>query len=46
VLHIHAHLLFAHTLPHKPGTGGPIRKVMIALDEYLHGEVVVQFDML
>ena len=38
-------LLFGHTLPHKPGSGDAIRKATIALDEFMHGEVVMQFEM-
>jgi len=38
-------LLYGHMLPHKEGTGDPVRKVVIAADEYLAAQVVAQFDM-
>jgi hypothetical protein len=38
-------MLYGHFLDHKEGTGSSVRKVVIAADEYLAGEVVMQFDM-
>lgn len=37
--------LYGHFLPHKEGTGPPIHKIVLALYEYLGGEIVMQFDM-
>jgi hypothetical protein len=37
--------LYGHMFAHKEGSGAPIRKVVIAIDEYLAGEIVMQFDM-
>ena len=39
-------LLYGHFMPHKEGTSNPVRKVVIAVNEYLGAEVVMQFDML
>ncbi len=38
-------LLYGHFLPHKENSGQPVRKLVIATDEYLAGEVVMQFDL-
>jgi len=38
-------LLYGHFLPHKPDTNPAIRKAVIAVNEYLAGEIVMQFDM-
>jgi hypothetical protein len=38
-------LLYGHYLPHKEGKGDPIKKVVLAMDEYLAGRIVIQFDM-
>lgn len=38
-------LLYGHVLPHKERTSPPVRKVVIAMDEYLASEIVMQFDM-
>ncbi len=38
-------LLYGHMLPHKEGTGDPVRKVVIAANEFLAGQVVAEFDM-
>lgn len=38
-------LLYGHILPHKENTSAPIRKLAIAINEYLAGEIVMQFDM-
>ena len=38
-------LLYGHFMPHKEGTNGPVHKVVIAVNEYLGAEVVMQFDM-
>jgi hypothetical protein len=32
-------------MPHKENTSPPVRKVIIGFDEYLGGEVVMQFEM-
>jgi hypothetical protein len=40
-----SNLLYGHMLPHKEGTSDPVHKVVIAVDEYLAGQVVAQFDM-
>lgn len=34
-----------HVMAHKEGTGAPTRKVVIATDEFVGGEIVMQFDM-
>lgn len=38
-------LLYGHMLPHKENSNPQVRKVVIGLQEYLGGEVVMQFDM-
>jgi hypothetical protein len=38
-------ILWGHILPHKPGSGGPIRKLVVAVQEHLGGRIVMQFDM-
>jgi hypothetical protein len=38
-------LLYRHFMPHKENTSPPVRKVIIGFDEYLGGEVVMQFEM-
>lgn len=38
-------LLYGHFMPHKENTSPPVKKVVIGFDEYLGGEVVMQFDM-
>jgi len=38
-------LLYGHFLPHKAATNPAIQKAVIAVNEYLAGEVVMQFDM-
>src|ERR1700733_605867 len=38
-------MLYGHFLPHKEGTGDPIRKVVLAINETMGGEIVIQFDM-
>lgn len=38
-------LLYGHILPHKENTNPQVRKIVIGLDEYLGGEVVLQFDL-
>lgn len=38
-------LLYGHVVPHKENTTAPIRKVVLAMDEYLAAEIVMQFDM-
>jgi hypothetical protein len=38
-------LLYGHFLPHKEGTGAPIRKVVLAINEAMGSEIVIQFDM-
>ena len=36
--------LYGHMLAHKDGAGPPVRKLVIAIDEFLAGEIVMQFD--
>jgi len=38
-------LLYGHFMPHKEGTNPPVRKLTVAVDEYLAGEVVMEFDL-
>jgi hypothetical protein len=38
-------LLYGHFMPHKEETGDPIHKIVIAVDEYLGAEIVMQFDV-
>jgi hypothetical protein len=38
-------LLYGHILPHKEGTSAPVRKLVIAVDQFLAGEIAMQFDM-
>jgi hypothetical protein len=38
-------LLYGHFLPHKDETNPPVHKLSAAVDEYLAGEVVMEFDM-
>jgi hypothetical protein len=38
-------LLYGHFLPHKEGTGPPTKTVKIAADQFVGGEVVMQFEM-
>ena len=38
-------ILWGHMLPHKAGTGAPVRKLVIAIQEHLGGRIVMQFDM-
>lgn len=38
-------LLYGHFMPHKEGTNPPVKKVVLGVDEFLGGEVVMQFDM-
>lgn len=40
-----ANLLYGHELYHKENTNPQVRKVVIAVDQYLGGEIVMQFDM-
>jgi hypothetical protein len=42
---IFANLLYGHAIYHKENTNPQVRKVVIGVDEYLGGEVVMQFDM-
>jgi hypothetical protein len=37
--------LYRHAMYHKENTTPQVRKVVIAVSEYLGGEVVMQFDM-
>lgn len=37
--------LYGHFMPHKENTTPPVKKIVIGIDEYLGGEVVMQFDM-
>lgn len=37
--------LYGHILPHKEGSGPPVRKVVIGVEEFLAGVIVMQFDM-
>jgi hypothetical protein len=36
-------LLYAHFLPHKENTTPSVKKAVIGIDEYLGGEIVMQF---
>lgn len=38
-------LLYGHFMPHKEDTSAPVKKIVVGIDEYLGGEVVMQFDM-
>lgn len=38
-------ILWGHILAHKPGSGAPVRKLLVAVQEYLGGRIVMQFDM-
>ncbi len=38
-------LLYGHFMPHKENTSPPVKKIVVGIDEYLGGEVVMQFDM-
>ena len=42
---IFANLLYGHAMYHKENTNPQVRKVVIGVNEYLGGEVVMQFDM-
>lgn len=37
--------LFGHMLPHKTHTNPPVKKVIVGLQQYLGGEVEMEFDM-
>lgn len=39
-----ANLLYAHHLYHKENTNPQVRKVVLGVNEYLGGEIVMQFD--
>lgn len=38
-------LLYGHFMPHKEGTGSATHKIVIAVDEYLGAEIVMEFDL-
>lgn len=38
-------MLYGHFMPHKENTSPPVKKIVIGIDEYLGGEVVMQFDL-
>lgn len=38
-------LFYGHMLPHKPDTGPQVQKVLIGVQEFLGGEVVMEFDL-
>jgi hypothetical protein len=38
-------ILYGHFMPHKEGTGSPIHEIVIAVNEFLGAEVVMQFDV-
>ena len=38
-------ILWGHLLPHKPGSGGPVRKLLIGVQEHVGTQIVMQFDM-
>ena len=42
---IFANLLYAHAMYHKEGTNPQVHKVVLGVNEYLGGEIVIQFDM-
>jgi hypothetical protein len=37
--------LYGHIMKHKENTSGPARKVVLGIDEFMGGEIVMQFDM-
>ena len=42
---IFANLLYGHAIYHKENTNPHIRKVVVGVNEYLSGEIVMQFDL-
>lgn len=38
--------LYGHILTHKEGTSRPVRKIVIAVNEYLAAQIVMQFNLL
>ena len=38
-------ILWGHLVPHKPGTSQQVRKFVVAVQEHLSGQIVMQFDM-
>ena len=38
-------LLYAHVMAHKEGSSAPVRKLVVATNEFIGGEIVMQFDM-
>jgi hypothetical protein len=37
--------LWGHLIPHKPGKGEQVHKVVVSVPEHLAGQIVMQFDM-
>jgi hypothetical protein len=38
-------LLYGHVMAHREGSSAPVRKIVVATDEFVGGEIVIQFDM-
>jgi hypothetical protein len=38
-------LIYGHAIAHKENSNAPVRKLVIAADEFIGGEVVMQFDL-
>jgi hypothetical protein len=38
-------LLYGHVMAHKAESSAPIRKLVVATNEFIGGESVIQFDM-
>jgi hypothetical protein len=38
-------LLYGHFMPHREGTGEPVHKVVISVNEYLGAAIVMEFDL-
>lgn len=38
-------LLYGHAMAHKEGSNAPVRKLVVATNEFVGGEIVMQFDM-
>jgi hypothetical protein len=38
-------MLYGHFLPHKEGSGDPVHKVVLAINEAMGSEIVIQFNM-
>lgn len=38
-------MLWGHIIPHKPGTGRQVHKLVIGVQEHLGGQIVMEFDL-